>query len=79
MKIVQALEESNILLERITKTIENETKNKKEDSYECYQVRLGASLLGNRKIVLEAGVGNKQGKRISRTGYGSKGSPIGSF
>ena len=36
MKIVQALEESNILLERITKTIENETKNKKEDSYECY-------------------------------------------
>ena len=32
MKIVQALEDSNILLKGITKTIENETKkNKKED------------------------------------------------
>ena len=26
MKIVQALEDSNILLKRVTKTIENETK-----------------------------------------------------
>ena len=33
MKIVQALEDSNILLKGVTKTIENETqKNKKEDS-----------------------------------------------
>ena len=30
-KIVQALEDSNILLKGITKTIEKETKNKKED------------------------------------------------
>ena len=29
MKIVQALEDPNILLERITKTIENETKEQK--------------------------------------------------
>ena len=29
MKIVQALEDSNTLLKRITKTIENETKTKK--------------------------------------------------
>ena len=36
MKIVQGLEESNIFLEWFTKTIENETKNKKEDFYECY-------------------------------------------
>ena len=30
-KIVQALEDSNILLKGITKAIENETKNEKED------------------------------------------------
>ena len=32
MKIVQALEYSNILLKGATKTIKNETKNKKKDS-----------------------------------------------
>ena len=31
MKIVQALEDSNILLKGVTKTIKNETKEKKED------------------------------------------------
>ena len=31
MKIVQALEDSNILLKGVNKTIKNETKNKKED------------------------------------------------
>ena len=36
MKIVQALEDSNILLKGVTKTIKNETKNKKETFYLCY-------------------------------------------
>ena len=31
MKIIQALEDSNILLKGVTKTIKNETKEKKED------------------------------------------------
>ena len=31
IKIIQALENSNILLKGVTKTIKNETKNKKED------------------------------------------------
>ena len=31
MKIVQAFEDSNILLKGVTKTIKNEKKNKKED------------------------------------------------
>ena len=30
-KIVQALEDSNILLKRVTKTIERKQRNKKED------------------------------------------------
>ena len=38
MKIVQALEDSNILFKGVTKTIKNETKE---------QLALGASLLGN--------------------------------
>ena len=32
MKIIRTLEDSNILLKEITKTIKNETKNKKVDS-----------------------------------------------
>ena len=36
IKIVQALEDSNILLKEVTKTIENETKEQKEDFYVCY-------------------------------------------
>ena len=31
IKIVQALEDSNILLKRVTNTIKNETKSKKTD------------------------------------------------
>ena len=39
MKKFQALEDSNILLKGVTKTIKNETKgqkDKKEDFYVCY-------------------------------------------
>ena len=36
MKIVQALEDSNILLKRITKTIKNETKEQRGGCYKCY-------------------------------------------
>ena len=36
MKIVQALEDSNILLKGVTKTIKNELKEQKEAFYLCY-------------------------------------------
>ena len=36
MKIVQALEHSNILLKGVTKIIKNEIKEKKEDFQVCY-------------------------------------------
>ena len=36
MKIVQAFEDSNILLKGVTKTVQNEVKNKKENSLVCY-------------------------------------------
>ena len=47
MKIVQALEDPNILLERITKTIENETKEQKGGFLGMLLWNLGASLFGN--------------------------------
>ena len=79
MKIVQALEESNILLKGISKTIKNETKEQKGRFLGMLLGTLGDSLLGNMltgKGMLRAGYGNKEGKGILKAGYESKGSSI---
>ena len=47
MKIVQALEDSNILLKTVTKTIKNETKDQKGGFLSMLLGTLGTSLLGN--------------------------------
>ena len=47
MKIVQALEDSNILLKGVTKTIEKESKEQKGGFLSMLLGTLGASLLGN--------------------------------
>ena len=47
MKIVQALEDSNILLKGVTKIIKNETKGQKGGFLSILLGSLGASLLGN--------------------------------
>ena len=47
MKIVQALEDSNILLKGVSKTIKNETKKQKGGFLGMLLGTLGASLLGN--------------------------------
>ena len=47
MKIVQALEDSNILLKGVTKTIKNKTKEQKEDFLSMLLGTLGTSLLGD--------------------------------
>ena len=47
MKIVQALEDSNILLKGVTKTIKNETKEQKGGFLSMPLGTLGTSLLGN--------------------------------
>ena len=49
MKIVQALEDSNILLKGVTKTIKNETKEQKGGFLSMLLGTLGASLLGSQK------------------------------
>ena len=68
IKIVQALEDSNILLKGVTKPIKNETKERKGGFLSMLLGTLGASLLGN----LLTGEGTvRAGEQIVRAGYGS--------
>ena len=86
IKIVQALEESNILLKGVTETVKNETKEQKGGFLSMLLGTLGASLLGNLltgKEFVTARYGNnnnnnkkknknnKKGKGIVRAGYGN--------
>ena len=75
IKIIQALENYNILIKGVTKTIKNETKEQKGGFSSMLLGTLGASLLGNLltgKGVLRAGSGNKKGKVIVRAGSGKE-------
>ena len=75
MKIVQALEDFNILLKGIAKAIENETKEEKERFLGMLLGTLGAGFLENMltgKRILRGGYGNIQGKGILRPVYRSK-------
>ena len=61
MKVVQALEDSNILLKGVTKTIKNETNEQRRGFLSVLLGTLGASLLGNLltcKGIVRAGTGN---------------------
>ena len=62
MKIVQALEDSNIFLKGVTKTIKNKTKEQKGGFLSRSSGTLGASFLGN--IIA--------GKGIVKAGYGKE-------
>ena len=71
MKIIHALEDSNILLKGVTKTIKNETKEQKGGFLSMLLGTLRASLLGNLltgKEIVRAGTRNKKGKGIVRAG-----------
>ena len=68
MKIVQALEDSNILLKGVTKTIKNETKEQKGRFLSMLLGTLGNLLA--RKGIVRTGSGNKKGKGIVRAGTG---------
>ena len=74
-KIVQDLEDSNILLKGVTKTTGNKTKEQKGGFLSMLLRNLGASLLQNSlagKRIVRAGFGNKKGKGIIRAGYRNK-------
>ena len=73
--MIQALEDSNILLKGVTKTIKNETKEQKVGVSGILLGTLGASLFGNMlagKGIVRAGSGNKKGKGIVRAGCGKE-------
>ena len=75
MKIIQALEDCNILLKGVTKTSKSETKEQKGGFLSILLGTLGASLLGNMsagKGIIRAGSGNKKGKGIVRADYGKE-------
>ena len=84
IKIVQALEDSNVLLKGVTKTVKNETKKQKGGFLSMFLGTLGASLLGNlltgrgaiatsqRWGIYRAG----KGKGILRAGYGNNNSKM---
>ena len=75
IKIIQALENSNILLKESNKTIKNETKEQKGGFLSMLLGTLGVSLLGNLltgKEILRVGLGNKKGKGIVRAGTGKE-------
>ena len=62
MKIVKALEDSNILPKEVTKTTENETKEQKGGFLSMLLGTLGVSLLGNLltgKGIVRAGSGKQ--------------------
>ena len=70
MKIIEALENSGILLKGVSKTIENETKEQKEVFLSMLLGTLGASLLGN---LLTGGKGIvRAGEGIGLAGEGFK-------
>ena len=80
MKIIDAIENSGILLKGITKTIENETKEQRGGFLGMPLGTLGASLLGNLltggKGIMRAGDGIvRAGDGIARAGEGSKKNP----
>ena len=75
IKIIQALENFNILQKGVTKTIKNETKEQKGGFLSMLLGTSGASLLGNLltgKGILRVGSGNKIGKGIVRAGTGKE-------
>ena len=80
IKIIQALQSSNILLNGVTKTIKNETKEQKRGFLSMLLGTLGASILGNLltgKGIVRAGSGrpspsasqNKKRKRNCKGWY----------
>ena len=72
IEIVQVLEDSNILLKGVTKTVKKKIKEQKSWFLGMLLGTLWASLLGNMlagKGILRAGSWNKKEKGIVRAGY----------
>ena len=73
-KIVQALEDSNILLKGVTKIIKSKIKEQKGGFLSMLLGTSGTCLLGKMigKIIVRAGSGNKKGRGVVRGGSENK-------
>ena len=72
IKIVKALEDSNILLKGVTKIIKNETREQKGGFLSMLLGTLESSLFLAGKGIVRAGSVNKKGKGIVRAGTGKE-------
>ena len=68
IKIIKSLEDSDLLIEGVTKTVQNEVKEQKGGFLSMLLGTLDASLLGN--LLTGRGI-NRAGKGIIRAGYGN--------
>ena len=77
LKIVKSLEDSGVLLNGVSETIQHEPKEQRGRFLSMLLGTLGASLLGD---VLSKGLSGKgvmrAGEQTIRAGYGSKGSSL---
>ena len=69
IKIVKSLEDSSLLLEGVTKTVQNEVKEQKGGFLSTLLGTLGASLLGNI-LTGEGAIAKTQGQGINRAREG---------
>ena len=70
IKIVKSLEDSGLLLKRVTETVQNEVKEQKGGFLSMLLGTLGASLLGN--LLTGRGVNiTGKGQGINRAGQGA--------
>ena len=69
IEIVKSLEDSGLLLKRVSETIQNEAKEQKPGFLSMLLGTVDASSLGN--ILAEKGI-NRAGEGIVRAGYGNK-------
>ena len=71
MILSKSLEDSGLLLNGVTETVQNEVKEQKGEFLSMLLATLGAILWGN--ILAGRGINRAgRGKRIKRAGYGNK-------
>ena len=69
INIVKSIEDSGLLLEGVSETIQNKAKEQKGGFLSMFLDTLGATLLGN---ILAGKIINRAGEGILKAGYGNK-------
>ena len=69
IKVVKSLEDNNLLIKRVTPTVQNEIKEQKGSFLSMLLGTLGASLLQNI-LSAKGEIGTSEGRVINRAGKG---------